>query len=307
MTAVSVFIPVLDGGARLGEVLDALGRQQVDGGLEIVAVDSGSRDGSVDRLLAAGARVERIARDEFDHGATRNRGVALSRGRHVVFLSQDALPVGDGFLSALTRPLERDGRVAGAFARQVPRSGADACTRRDLAAYVAAGAAPRVVFRSEVPDFERLPPLEQSRMSAFDNVASAAPRALLLAHPFVPSRFGEDLEWGTRVLHLGYGLAYAPEAVVEHSHERTARGLYRRNYLGHRLLYRLFAVQTIPDRRHAVRAALGAMWSDARALGRGGARVSEWLRLPMCALCATYGQYSGARDERLGRGYPPWS
>jgi rhamnosyltransferase len=302
---VSVVLPVRDGGALLGELLDALAVQELPGGHEIVAIDTSSRDGSYERLLAAGARVERIEPGGFDHGATRNRGVQMARGPYVVFLSQDAVPAGAGFLAAITGPLDGDPRVAGVTARQVPRPGADPLTRRDLAGWVAAGEAPRVVFRD--PGFDHLPPLERYRLSVFDNAASAARRDLLLAHPFAPSRFGEDVEWGARMLSLGHGLAYEPRAVVAHSHRRSARALYRRNYLGHRLLFRLFGLQTIGGRPHLVRAVLGTLLSDARTLAAGGGAAREWLAWPAQALLSAYGQYRGVRDELRGRAYPRWA
>ena len=84
---VSAIIPVKDGGRYLGEVLGALARQGVD---EIVVVDSGSRDGSVEIARAAGARVEQIAPHAFGHGRTRNLGAELAQGELLAFLTQDA-------------------------------------------------------------------------------------------------------------------------------------------------------------------------------------------------------------------------
>jgi rhamnosyltransferase len=149
--------------------------------------------------------------------------------------------------------------------------------------------------------------VERFRLSAFDNVASAVRREHLLAHPFAPSRFGEDLEWGERMLRLGFGLAYVPDAVVVHSHPRRARSLFRRNYLGHRLLCRLFGLRSVPDLPHLVRASLGAIASDLATLASEHASASLWLAAPFQALAATYGQYRGARDESLGRPYPEWA
>jgi rhamnosyltransferase len=302
---VSVVLPVRDGGALLEDLLRALREQDLPGGHEIVAVDTASRDGSYERLLAAGARVERIDPAGFDHGETRNLGVRLARGRSVVFLSQDAVPAGPGFLAAIARPLDDDPRVAGVTARQVPRPGADALTRRDLSGWVAAGESPRVVFLEA--GFDHLPALERYRLSVFDNAASAARRDLLLAHPFAPSRFGEDVEWGARMLALGHGLAYEPRAVVVHSHRRSARALYRRNYLGHRLLFRLFGLQTIGGRAQLARALLGTLLSDARTLAAAGGAVRDWVGWPAQALLSAYGQYRGVRDERRGRAYPRWA
>jgi rhamnosyltransferase len=302
----SVVVPVKDGAAHLPGLLDGLARQRLDGGLEVVAIDSGSRDDSRAILERHGARVLDMAPATFDHGGTRNLGVREARGDSVVFLSQDALP-GEGCLGRLLDALWSEPRLAGAFARQVPRPEADALTRRDVVGWTPAGSERRVARLSNSAEFERLSPSERHRLSAFDNVASAAPRDVLLAHPFAPTRFGEDLEWGQRMLRLGYGLAYVPDAVVVHSHRRSASGLYRRNYLGHRLLFRLFGLRTVPDRAHLARAAVATVAGDLAMLAREGASPIALLAAPAQAVAAVLGQYRGARDELLERPYPGWA
>ena len=72
MSTVSVAIPVRDGGPRLEHVLRAVAGQRVDAELEVVVLDSGSRDGSPERAAALGARVERIPPERFSHGFARN-------------------------------------------------------------------------------------------------------------------------------------------------------------------------------------------------------------------------------------------
>jgi rhamnosyltransferase len=285
----------------------SLDGQQLEGGLELLAVDSGSTDGSLAILEAHRARVVRVPPASFDHGGTRNLAASQARGPIVVFLSQDALPADDRFVRTLVEPLEADPRLAGVFARQVPRAEADPLTRRDLAAWVAGRTEPRAVFLPVAAGLAHLSPLERHRLQAFDDVASAVRRDVLLAHPFAPSRFGEDVEWAQRVLHLGFGIGYVPEAVVVHSHSRSARGLFRRNYLGHRVLHRLFGLRTIPDVPHLLRASAGAVATDLATLAREGASASAWLAAPAQALAASYGQYRGARDEALGRPYPDWA
>jgi rhamnosyltransferase len=302
----SVVIPVKDGAAHLPALLAALRAQEIVGDLELVATDSGSTDGSADLLRAAGVRTLPILPAEFDHGATRNLGAREARGRVVVFLSQDAVPADTHFIRRLVGALEAEPRLAGAFARQIARGDADPLTRRDLGGWVAAEATARVVFVPDAAAFDARPPLERYHLAAFDNVASAVRRDLLLEHPFLPTRFGEDVEWGQRMLRRGYGLAYVPEAAVIHSHRRTARALFRRNYLGHRLLLRLFGLRSIPDPPHLVRAAAGAALRDVADLWREGARLHAFLAAPAQAVAAVYGQYRGARDEAEGRPYPVW-
>jgi rhamnosyltransferase len=302
----SVVIPVKDGAAHLPALLPALRAQEVEGGLEIVAVDSGSTDGSVEILQAAGARVFRIPAAEFDHGETRNRLAREARAPFVVFLTQDALPTDAHFVQRLVEALESDPRLAGAFARQVPRPQADPLTRRDLGVWIASSTKAQRTFVPDVAAFDALSPFDRYWLSVFDNVASAVRRETLLAYPFARTRFGEDVEWGLRMLRSGFGIAFVPEAAVVHSHPRTTRALYRRNYLGHRLLHRLFGLQVIPNVKYLLRAVSGTVLGDLWTLARARAPMGALLASPAQALAAVWGQYRGPRDERRGRPYPEW-
>ncbi len=75
---ISVAIPVLNGERYLEEVLAAVRAQRVDQEVEIVVVDSGSRDRSLEIARAAGATVVEMPPEEFGHGRTRNLAVARS-------------------------------------------------------------------------------------------------------------------------------------------------------------------------------------------------------------------------------------
>ena len=76
--AVSVVIPVKDGGPLLGGVLGAVRSQ---GELELLVIDSGSADGSQELARAAGGELIEIAPAEFGHGRTRNLGAERAVGR----------------------------------------------------------------------------------------------------------------------------------------------------------------------------------------------------------------------------------
>src|SRR3954468_16794442 len=94
---VSVAIPVYNGARYLDEVLAAVRAQRVDREVELLVVDSGSSDGSLEIAERHGARIHGIAKAEFSHGGTRNRMMALAEGAHVAFLTQDATPAHDGW------------------------------------------------------------------------------------------------------------------------------------------------------------------------------------------------------------------
>ena len=59
--------------------------------------------------------IYQIERQDFQHGKTRNLGVALAKAPFVAFLTQDAIPATDDWLSNLIRPLQEDQAVDAVF------------------------------------------------------------------------------------------------------------------------------------------------------------------------------------------------
>jgi rhamnosyltransferase len=217
---ISVVIPVKDGGAGLIRCLDAIGRQVVDAEVEIVVVDSGSRDGSAEVAGARGARVHEIPASEFGHGRTRNLGAELARGEILVFTSQDAFAADETWLATLARSLVKPGNIAGAYGRQLPHDDATPPERYFLDFLYGPDA------RVQRPDGDREPDFEQT---LFSNVNSAIPRAVWREFPFADDLImSEDQEWSRRVLRAGYELVYEPEAAVHHSHRYSIADAFRR-------------------------------------------------------------------------------
>src|SRR6185436_8120242 len=140
---VTICLPTWNGERDLARLLPALARQQVDGGFEIVAIDSSSTDRSRELLEQAGVRMQRIEQREFGHGVTRNRLAGMARGEILVFLSQDALPEGERFLATLAAAFD-DPRTAGACARILPHEDDDPLTARTVLDAPEAGAEARV-------------------------------------------------------------------------------------------------------------------------------------------------------------------
>ena len=90
--AVTVAIPVRNGGALLDDVLTAVRAQRVDRPLELLVADSGSTDGSRELALRHGAGLIDVPPGKFSHGATRNLLAERAGGAHVAYLTQDAVP-----------------------------------------------------------------------------------------------------------------------------------------------------------------------------------------------------------------------
>jgi GT2 family glycosyltransferase len=86
--AVTVVVPTFNGCQFLAETLRAVAAQsQV--GVELIVVDDGSTDGTVATVKAHAPAARLVQQRNQGVSAARNAGLALARGRYVIFLDQD--------------------------------------------------------------------------------------------------------------------------------------------------------------------------------------------------------------------------
>jgi len=297
--AVSIVTLTRNGMATLPRWIEAIDSQASIGRHEVVAVDSGSSDGSRDFLESRGVRVFGIDPHTFNHGDTRNYAIAQTRGDLIALIVQDAVPIGTKWLQALVAPFASDALLAGTFARQVPAREASPLTRWSLERWLASGAAPRRIGPLSRSEFTALPPQARFERCIFDNVCSCIRRTAWERHLFRRVPIAEDLEWARDVLLDGWSLAYVPDAQVEHSHDRDPWYELRRTYLVHRRLQELFELSTVPT----APALLGAIARTLPAHLRV-APATAWPRAAALGIVWPAGQYFGARAARLGRPAP---
>ena len=308
---VSIVLLTWTGGRGVRDLVGAIARQRADFTFEIVAVDSGSTDGTAEWLEQSSdvARVARIAPDQFNHGTTRNLGIEQARGAFVVLIVQDALPTAADWLARLVAPLRRDARVAGTFCRQRPRADARAITVSYLEGWAGASPEPRRVSFDGAAALDALDPLARLQACTFDNVCSCLRRSVWERIPFRATVIAEDLEWARRVLEAGHSLEYVADASVVHSHDRSAGYELARTYLLHHRLFELFGVRTIPRARDLARAIASSTTRHlqcerrARAAGQGAAGV--WRALGL-AVAWPLGQYLGGRSASKGHRPVRW-
>jgi rhamnosyltransferase len=289
--SISIVVPTFNGATTLPALLEAVSRQRIDRSFETIAIDSGSTDGSVDLLRAAGARLISIPGGMFNHGLTRNLGIDAALGSLIVLIVQDAVPASDTWLAALTEPLARDSCLAGTFARQLPRPDAGALTRHYHRQWLASSDRPRTIAATGA-ELDAELPLARLDRCTFDNVCSCIRRSVWQQHPFRETSIAEDVEWARDVLLSGYRIAYVPDAAVVHSHERSASYEFHRTRVLHRRLYELFGVRTIPTPFHLVRAIGSCVVMHAR--------CERSARAMALAFAWPLGQYVGALSAAGG-------
>lgn len=251
---IAVVIPTWNGGARFRALLARLASQSVEEGLQLVVVDSGSTDGTLEAARAAGALVEAIDQKDFNHGRTRNLAIAACGAERVLLLTQDAVPLDDDYVATLAAAFD-DGHVDAAYARQFPLPDQDPILAERLRVWAASRS--ESVDQSLAPGdpdaararWDALQPLERLSACAFDNVASAVRRSSWQRQPFPEAPFGEDVAFGKQLLLAGGTIRFVADARVEHSHPIDLVREFKRLYCDHRNLYALFEVRTVPSWR----------------------------------------------------------
>jgi glycosyltransferase involved in cell wall biosynthesis len=303
----SVVIPTFNAGPGFEATLDQLSAQQTDFSYEVLVVDSGSTDGTVELARGYGVSVHPRPRIGFDHGATRDLAVSLCRGRYVALLVQDAVPIGGRWLAALVQNLRRDPLVAGVYGRQCPRPESGPLARVLANDRPTASAERREQFAGGPHEYHSLSPAERRRLAAFDNVNSCLRRSVWEEIPFGRTGFGEDLRWGKRVVEAGYKLVYEPHSAVLHSHERDALYDLRRHYVEGRLLQDLFGLAPVASLPSLLWNVLLSSAHLYRGLRRGG-KVEGLARA--LALAARYafpsqlGAYLAVKNRELAAKWP---
>ncbi len=304
----SVVIPTFNAGPNLKDLLGKLSTQETDFDYEVLVVDSGSTDGTVGLARRHGAFVHQIPSSEFDHGATRNLGISLSRGEYVALTVQDALPLDGNWLSSMVENLERDDSVAGVYGRQIPTPDSDELTRALVTGWPTAATARREQFVEEPARYHTLPPTERRTLATFDNVSSCIRRSVWEQFPFARTNFGEDLRWGKKVVEAGYKLVYEPRSTVFHSHGRGALYDLRRHYVDQLVLLDLFGRDLAPKLRHLpanVLRSVAHLCSRLLRTGKPGGRLPRLvLEAAKYAAVSQAGAYLAVEGKRLSRVSP---
>ena len=221
MVEVSILLLTKNDRRNLERVLPALFRQQGIEACEVIAIDSGSSDGTLQLLRRFPIRIQQIRPEEFHHARTRNLAAGLASGEILVFLSQDAIPASNTWLKALISNFE-DASVGAVYGRQLPKRQSS-------------------LERQEVLDTiygdEKLikDPSQPNRMGYrfyhFSDANAAIRRGVWNQVRFPEDlKVFEDLGIAKKILDRGWKIVYEPGAAVEHSHVHSTLGLFRRYF-----------------------------------------------------------------------------
>ncbi len=268
--SVTVVIPTRNAGPDFPVMLDKIRRQWGVASVDLLVLDSGSGDRTLACAQQAGATVVTIPPAKFHHAETRNLALQHASGEILVFLVQDALPVGHDWLYRLVQPL-LEGAAAAVSVRPLPRTDADL-----FALWSSWGYMEYLGFKSDSvrgPDDEpalaMLAPADRRRRVVLDSVCLGIRRALLDELKF-QGAYGEDIDLGKRVLDAGHTLLYQVSNAVIHSHRRSAEYFFRRAYIDN---LHLADILHLPRDTHATSAVLATVAHGYAGFSR---RLADW-------------------------------
>jgi rhamnosyltransferase len=306
----SVVIPTLNGGALFERGLDKILAQKTDFAFDVTVIDSGSEDGTVDRVRRRPVRLLEIPKSEFNHGATRDRAIAATSGAYVALTVQDAEPLDDHWLAGLVHAIREVPDAAGAYSRQIPRPGLNPILRERLMGWTATRSERGIQRLPDGKTLADLEPFGRLGLIAFDNVSSCVERRAWQERPFGRRSFGEDLRWAAHQIERGRAIVFEPTSAVVHSHDSPVAYEFRRIYADHQNLAGLLGLVTVPDLRAVLRNAKGAFGHYQGILARESLdqreheRLTRWAK--RYALAENLAQYLGARSARHDLARWPW-
>jgi glycosyltransferase involved in cell wall biosynthesis len=195
----------------IGQVLSAIFQQDIDLPFEVIVIDSGSTDRTLDIVRRHAVRMYEIEAREFSYGSALNFGARLAEGRYLINLSAHCIPTSDRWIFNMLRDLRANPSIAATYGGQVPIKGLNPFEERSLL----------IAF---TPD-------ENGKIGPpFSNANCAIRKETWERYPFdEKASFAEDFIW-SQMLPKEHEIKYVPEAAVYHTHPAQLRYWAKRSY-----------------------------------------------------------------------------
>lgn len=283
---ISIVFLLFDGlGDHFEENVSAVRKQDFEYEIELIAIDSGSTDGTVEFLKKQNdIALHEISNSEFGHGKTRQLGARLSQGDYIVFLTQDATPRDENWLSELVNKIESDEGVVAVSSRILPRRNAMIIRKYNVLSE----------WCAENEEFVIDGPNNSYKLH---DISTIYRRDFLDRYGFDDVEFGEDVLIAKKALQNGFKIAFCATSTVFHSHSYNIVSVYRRNVIDGMFNRKHLQKITIRSWSHILKKTYFDTKSDVRKLV--DERISFWEKVmnavysPVIHFFENLGQYKG--------------
>jgi rhamnosyltransferase len=226
---VSAVIRAKDRAGTIRDAISSVKCQTIP--VEVIVVDSGSRDSTPQIAQEMGARVLPIPADTFTYGRAINTGVAAASAEYVLILSAHCALPGPRWLEHALRHFgdERVVGVNGALLRRVRLNRALSAEERLIV-----GAMDDIVVQDRPFD---------DAFVGFSNSCSLVRRSACNEFPFNEEMtYAEDKEWARRVVQAGHRIVFDATLGTFQGHIKKEgyRSIYQRGYKGSVALTELY-------------------------------------------------------------------
>jgi rhamnosyltransferase len=273
----SVVIRAFNEEKHLGRLLTGISQQSVLP-REVVLVDSGSTDRTVEIALENQVKVVHITPSDFTFGRSLNLGIRSTNSNLVVFASAHVYPVYPDWLERLLEPF-REPQVALTYGKQRGNQQSKFSEHQIFAQW----------FPNSHPPIQSHP---------FCNNANAAIRRTLWEQTAYDETLPglEDVDWANKVMGQGKAIRYIPEAEIIHIHNETPAGVFRRYQREGMAFKKIFPHEKflLSDFLRLTSGNIAQDLRDARAQGRSFGVIKEiiWFRVMQF-----WGTYQGNRQS----------
>lgn len=275
---ISIIVRCYNEADHIGKLLHGISQQSADD-YEIVLVDSGSTDGTLEIAREFGVdRIEHIEPEKFSFGRALNYGCEAADGEFCVIASAHVYPKREDWLECLLSKFD-DEDVALVYGKQ---------RGNDVTAF-----SENQIFKQWFPDHD----IDRQPHPFCNNANVAIRRELWEEFPYDEHLTGlEDIDWAKRVQKAGYEITYASGAEIVHVHDETAREIlnrYRREAYAHK--------EIMPDQSFSlfdfVKLSIQNIASDYRVALDESKFRSNVVEIPTFRLLQFWGTYRGFNKQ----------
>lgn len=246
---------------------------------EVVVVDSGSKDGTLEIVEAEDANLQHIKKENFSFGRSLNIGCRAARGEFLVSISAHCYPEHETWLENLLDGFDDD-KVAAVYGKQ-----------RGIAE---SHFSERQIFRRWFPDRS----IERQDNPFSNNANCAVRRSLWEKFPYDESLTGlEDVAWAQQVMREGWWISYRADAGVIHVHNESPSQI-RNRYMREAITFQKSFPHEHFNAWDFLRLSIRNILKDWRAARSEGALLSNLWPIVRFRLAQFAGTYQGFHTRR---------